>query len=99
MTVVGNKVNEVQSAVQKVKVKTTTTTIVAENHPSRNGLTIVNTGSQNVWLGFGKAAVENEGALLTPGGSWNGMHGPLVWTGSVTGIAPAGETSVTVTEV
>ena len=95
--VIGNKTN-VAEASTKVKVKTTTTEVVKENL-QRNGLEIVNEGASNIFLNLGKAAVSEEGLFLAPSGSWDGRIGPMVWTGSVFGIAPGGETSVTVAEV
>lgn len=98
MAVIGNRVNEALASA-KVKVKTTSTEIVKENS-SRNGLEIVNEGANSIYLNLGKAAVSEEGIFLgASGGSWNGMVGPMVWVGSVFGIAASAETNVTLAEV
>ena len=82
----------------KVKVKTTTTVVIAENL-QRQGLEVVNGSSQPVYLYPGKAAVEGEGMYLAAnGGSWNGIIGGMVWTGAVNGIAKE-EVTIQVVEV
>ena len=100
MTVIGSRTNEVQgTSPKKVKVKTTTTTVVAENL-DRNGIEIVNEGANSVFLELGAvAAVLQNGIFLAPAGSWNGMVGPMVWTGEIRGIAETAETNVSVVEV
>ena len=100
MPVSGNKTNEVQvTSPNKVKVKTTNTEVLKENL-ARNGSEYTNSGEHAIWLGLGKAAVENEGVgPIEKGGNWNGLVGGMVWTGSVFGIAPGGETTLTVVEV
>jgi|ERR1035441_9362047 hypothetical protein len=98
MALHGNSVNIAFSS-GKVKVKTTTTEVVAANE-NRNGLEIVNEGANSIFLQLGKAAVLNEGIFIAAsGGSWNGMIGPVVWAGSVFGIAETAETSVSLAEV
>jgi hypothetical protein len=81
-----------------VLVKTTSTEVLPANL-GRQGLSIVNTGTTNMYLGLGKAAVLKEGILLEPGGSWDGVDGDELWTGSVFGIAETGQESATVIEV
>ena len=99
MGIQGNKTNVLQAtSPKKVKVKTTNTEVLAANE-QRNGSQFVNEGANSIWLELGGAAVELNGILLKEGGSWNGMIGPMVWTGSVFGIAPAGETNLGVIEV
>jgi hypothetical protein len=94
----GNTTNEAQAST-KVKIKTTSTEVVKENL-ARNGLEITNQGANSIYLSLGKAAVAEEGIFLAAsGGSWNGMIGPIVWTGSVFGLAASTETNVTVAEV
>jgi hypothetical protein len=98
MPIIGNKTNEALAST-KVKVKTTTTAVVAANL-NRNGLEIVNESANSIYLQLGKAAVAEEGLFLAAsGGSWNGMVGPMVWTGSVFGLAATAESNVTVAEV
>lgn len=98
MALRGNTTNEAQAST-KVKVKTTSTEVVKENL-GRNGLEVINEGANSIYLNLGKAAVSEEGIFLAAsGGSWNGMIGPIVWTGSVFGLAASAETNVTVAEV
>lgn len=103
MPVSGNKTNE-QTAesttkVGRVKVKTTTTSVLAENQ-ARLGAQFVNEGANSIFLELGTTAVLQKGIFLAAsGGSWNGMVGPMVWTGPVAGIAETAETSLTVIEV
>ncbi len=96
----GNKTNEQQAtSPKKVKVKTTNTEVLPQNL-QRNGAQFVNEGSNSIWLECGTTALENNGMfLVASGGSWNGMIGPMVWTGPVFGIAPGGETPLAVLEV
>lgn len=100
MTITGNKVNEVTATSPgKVKVKTTNTEVLKANE-NRSGAEYVNEGSFSIYLNLGKAAESEVGIFLaSPGGTWNGMVGGMTWTGSVFGIAPGGETSLTVVEV
>src|SRR5580693_8702503 len=101
MTVIGNKVNEVTSASpKKVKVKHSGSTEVLKENANRNGLEIVNQGANSIWLELGAAATEEAGIFLAAsGGSWNGMVGPMLWTGPVNAIAATAETNMTVVEV
>jgi len=98
MAVIGDKVNKTQTA-GKVKVKETSTEVLKANE-NRSGSQYVNASAFPVYLQLGKAAVAEEGIFLVKeGGSWNGMIGPLVWTGKVFGIAVGGEAPLTVIEV
>jgi hypothetical protein len=95
--VLGNKVNTTQFT-GKVTVKNTSTEVVKANE-NRNGLEIVNVSANSIYLTCGGAASSEEGIFLAAsGGSWNGQIGPMVWAGSVFGIA-SGNSNVTVTEV
>ncbi len=101
MPVIGNKTNVLQNSAAgkgKVEVAETSTEIVAANE-ARNGLEIVNDSGAKVFLKLGGAAVLNEGLYLAPGGSWDGRIGPMVWFGSVFGIATIASSVVTVSEV
>lgn len=100
MAITGNKVNAVQStSPKKIKVKTTTTEVLAENL-NRSGSEYVNEGANSIFLELGAAAVLQNGIFLAAsGGTWNGMVGPMVWTGSVFGIAETAETNLSVVEV
>lgn len=100
MTVTGNKVNEVTAtSPARVKVKTTTTSVLAEN-ANRTGSQYVNEGANSIFLELGTTAVLKKGIFLAAsGGSWNGMIGPMVWTGPVAGIAETAETELAVVEV
>lgn len=82
----------------KVEVAETSTEIVAEKE-AREGLEIVNDSTAKVYLKLGAAAALHEGLYLAPGGSWDGRVGPIVWYGSVFGIATAAASVVTVSEV
>lgn len=100
MTIRGATTNEVTSeSPKKVKVKTTTTAVLAEN-VERAGAEYVNEGANSIFLELGAAAVLQQGIFLAAsGGSWNGMVGPLVWTGAVNGIAETAETNLSVVAV
>ena len=100
MALRGNTTNAtIAESPGKVKVKTTTTTVLSENL-ERSGAEFVNEGANSIYLNLGKAAESEVGIFLAAnGGTWNGMVGPITWTGSVTGIAPSGETSLTVVVV
>ena len=50
------------------KIGTSSALIVAAN-TGRNGVILTNEGDDDVWLGFGEAAVENEGMKVPAGGS------------------------------
>ena len=82
-----------------VEVEEASTEIIAANE-NRNGLELVNTSTQPVYLGLGKAGEAKKGILLTAnGGSWDGLIGPMLWTGSVFGAAGGAKSIVTVLEV
>ncbi len=99
MPVIGNKTNILGSSNPgKVKVKTTTTVVIAENE-ARQGLEIVNGSGNTVYLYPGKAAAAEEGITLLPGGSWNGEISGKLWYGAVNGICPAAESTIQVIEV
>jgi type II secretory pathway component PulC len=51
-----------------VSVTTASGTIIAAN-PKRNGVILVNEGTDDVWLGFGEAAEVQKGAKVPAGGS------------------------------
>lgn len=71
--------------------------VVAANE-ARRGLRIGNDSANTVWLGLGNAAVVGSDVAIPAGGSWDGLVGRVVWTGSVTSIATV-ESNLTVTEV
>jgi hypothetical protein len=81
-----------------VKVKTTTTAVLPAN-PLRQGLSIVNTGANPIYLGLGKAAVLKEGVgPLKEGGSWDGRLGNELWRGAINGIAETAEMTAAISE-
>jgi len=95
----GNKANILTSAGPKVEVEGASTAVVAENL-AREGLELVNASTASIYLELGGAAVLKQGIFLASGGgSWNGMVGPMVWTGSVNAIATAANSVLTVREV
>ncbi len=97
MPKLGNKTNVVGKS-SKVEVEESSTEVVASNE-QREGLEVVNDSTAKVYLKLGAAAVLHEGLYLAPGGSWDGKLGPIVWYGSVFGIATAAKSVVTVSEV
>ena len=99
MPIIGNKTNVLGSLNPgKVKVKTTTTVVIAENE-ARQGLEVVNGSGNTVFLFPGKAAVAEEGMTLLPGGSWDGRISGKLWFGAVNAICPAAESTIQVVEV
>lgn len=99
MTVVGNKVNEQASTSPKKFTVPNTSKEVLKANANRVGTEWVNQSVNSIWLELGGAAKENEGIFLAAsGGTWNGMVGPMVWTGAVFAIAPAGNSILTVVE-
>ncbi len=97
MPKIGSKTNVVGKST-KVEVAEASTEIVASNE-QREGLEVVNDSTAKIYLKLGAAAVLHEGLYLAPGGSWDGRVGPIVWYGSVFGIATAAASVVTVSEV
>jgi hypothetical protein len=74
-------------------------TILAANQ-LRKGMEIVNAGLVAVRLALGQPATAKHGLLLSGGGgTWNGLLSNALWTGSVTAITEAGETTVAVVEL
>ncbi len=100
MPIRGNTTNELQKpTVTSVEVEEASTEVLKENL-SRSGAEFVNSSTSSIFLMLGKAAELKKGIFLTAsGGSWNGMVGPMVWTGSVFAIAGGAKSFLTVVEV
>jgi hypothetical protein len=76
-----------------VSVLTTSTLIVAENS-SRNGIVLVNGGSNPIWVSFGTAAVVGQGAYLAANGGALPMDDTALWCGAIYGIGVGGASQV-----
>lgn len=68
-------------------------TLLAENDRRRYAI-ICNSGANGVWLGFGAEAVSGSGVYVPPNGGSFVMDGDNLWRGSVTAIAPGGNSVV-----
>jgi hypothetical protein len=99
MPQVGDRISEVTTSSPNTFVVESASKEVLKANENRNGCQFVNISSNAIYLGLGKTAKAEEGILIAKeGGSWNGMIGPMVWTGSVTAIASSNST-LTVVEV
>lgn len=95
----GNRINNTPTIFAGIEVEETSTELAKANEV-RNGLQIVNASANVVYLALGKAGEQKKGIYLAAsGGSWDGMIGPYVWSGSVFAVAGAAKSLVTVTEV
>lgn len=95
----GDRINSPPSIFAGIEVEEASTELAKANE-SRSGLQIVNASAAVVYLALGKAGEQKKGIYLAAsGGSWDGMIGPYLWTGSVFAVAGAAKSLVTVTEV
>lgn len=67
---------------------------------SRRGISVVNIGAADVYLGLGAAAQDNKGiTLLANGGSWDGLISGVLWTGQIRAKTASGTSTLAVQEI
>lgn len=87
------------SAPATAAVTSTSAEAVATNS-SRTGISIVNVGASDVFLGLGAAAEDNKGICLKAnGGSWDGLISGRLWTGQVRAKTASGTSTLAVQEI
>jgi hypothetical protein len=81
-----------------VAVGTSSVSLIVAN-PRRKYLSVSNSGTAGIWLGFGQDAVVGVGIYVPPnGGFFQTSDGDNLWQGSVTAIAASGTNQAGIVE-
>src|ERR1700743_2707756 len=90
--------DQTTSSPGKIERVTSSVEVLAENE-ARFGMYFSTASTATFSLGLGEPAVAGKGIIVSATTPWNGMIGPVLWSGPVAAIASAPSSNLAVVEV